>query len=278
MGNSSGASGPIRGRVSLAGRRSHPTSGTSSSSSAGRTPAAQHQRIQGELRKLGIRVSATTIRTILHRHGLDPAPRRAGPSWAEFLRSQASAILATDFFTVETIGSKTLYVLFFIELSTRRVRVAGVTTQPDSAWVTQQVRNLAVDERLTDIRFLIRDRDAKFSGPFDAVLRERDCPRDPNADPGASGGCLRGTVVWTVRGECLDHLLIYSRRHLECVLGEYTAHYNEARPHRGLSLAVPAGTQRPSAVPGGRQQPRSNEGTSSAVSSTSTAGRRDADC
>ena len=105
------------------------------------------------------------------RHGLDPAPRRAGPTWAQFLRSQAAGILATDFFTVETVGLKTLYVLFFIELATRRVHVAGVTEHPDSAWVTQQARNLAIEERLSGVRFLLRDRDAKFTGPFDAVLR-----------------------------------------------------------------------------------------------------------
>ena len=134
-------------------------------------PRWAYQRIRGELLKLEIRISATTVRTILLRHGLDPAPRRAGPTWTEFLRSQAAGILATDFFTVETIRLKTIYVLFCIELSTRRVHVAGVTAHPDSAWVTQQARNLAIEERLTGVRFLIRDRDAKFSGAFDDVLR-----------------------------------------------------------------------------------------------------------
>jgi hypothetical protein len=134
-------------------------------------PRWGYQRIRGELLKLHIRISATTVRTILLRHGLDPAPRRAGPTWTEFLRSQAAGILATDLFTVATIRRKTLYVLFFIELSTRRVHVAGVTVDPGSAWVTQQARNLAIDERLAGVRFLLRDRDAKFSGAFDAVLR-----------------------------------------------------------------------------------------------------------
>jgi hypothetical protein len=108
-------------------------------------PRWGYQRIRGELLKLGIRISATTVRTILLRHGLDPAPRRAGPTWTQFLRSQAAGILATDFFTVETISRKTLYVLFFIELATRRVHLAGVTAHPDSAWVTQQARNLAIE-------------------------------------------------------------------------------------------------------------------------------------
>src|SRR5712692_11473010 len=124
-------------------------------------------RISGELRKLGIRVGATTVRTILRRHGLGPAPRRMGPTWSEFLRAQAQGILACDFFTVETIRLKTLYVLFFIELRTRRVHVVGATAHPDSAWVTQQARNLAIEGRFGDVSFLVRDRDAKFSGPFD---------------------------------------------------------------------------------------------------------------
>ncbi len=134
-------------------------------------PRWGYQRIRGELLKLGLRVSATTVRTILHRHGLDPAPRRAGPTWSEFLRSQAAGILACDFFTVETITLRTIYVLFFIEISTRKVHMAGVTAHPDSAWVTQQARNLTIDERLEGVRFLLRDRDTKFSGPFDEVFR-----------------------------------------------------------------------------------------------------------
>jgi len=203
-------------------------------------PRWGYQRIRGELLKLGVRVSATTVRTILLRHGLDPAPRRSGPTWAEFLRSQASGLWATDFFTVETVGLKTLYVLFFIELSTRRVHLAGVTEHPDSAWVTQQARNLAIDERLSGVRFLVRDRDAKFSGPFDAVLRAEGVRviRTPVRSPKANAFAER--FVGTVRRECLDHVMIYGRRHLELVLGAYVDHYVDERPHRGLDLAVPA--------------------------------------
>jgi transposase InsO family protein len=215
-------------------------------------PRWGYQRIRGELLKLGIRVSATTVRTILLRGGLDPAPRRAGPTWTEFLRSQAAGILATDFFTVETISLKTLYVLFFIELSTRRVYVAGVTANPDSAWVTQQARNLAIEERLSGVRFLLRDRDAKYSGPFDAVLRAEGVRviRTPIRAPRANAFAER--FVRTVRRECLDHVLIYDRRHLERVLGAYVAHYVDERPPRGLGLAVPAGirlAQVPGATP-----------------------------
>lgn len=127
-------------------------------------------RIQGELRKLGIRVGASTIRRILRRAGLGPAPRRTGPTWGEFLRAQGRCVLACDFFTVDTAFLKTLYVLFFIELSTRRVHVAGTTNRPDSAWVTQQARNLSMTGRLEHMHILLRDRDAKFSAPFDEIF------------------------------------------------------------------------------------------------------------
>jgi len=129
--------------------------------------------LRGELAKLGIRVSATTIRMLLRRHGLGPAPRRSGPTWSQFLRAQAHGILACDFFTVETVFLKTLYVFFFIELGTRRVHLAGVTAHPDSAWVTQQARNLSWDvvDNKAFFRFLIRDRDCKYTASFDEVFR-----------------------------------------------------------------------------------------------------------
>jgi putative transposase len=204
-------------------------------------PRWGYQRIRGELLKLDVRVSATTIRTIVLRHGLDPAPRRAGPSWTEFLRSQASGFVACDFFTVETLRLQTLYVLFFIELSTRRVHVAAATARPDSAWVTQQARNLAVEKRLTRIRFLLHDRDAKFSGPFDRVFETEGIRvvRTPIRAPRANAFAER--FVRTVRSECLDHVLLYGRRHLDRVLRVYVSHYTEQRPHRGLALATPRG-------------------------------------
>ena len=198
-------------------------------------------RIQGELAKLGVRVSATKIRTLLRREGLGPAPRRSGPTWSEFLRAQASGVLACDLFTVETLFLKTLYVFFFIELGTRRVHVAGATRTPDSAWVTQQARNFSGDlaGRQVAFRFLIRDRDSKYTSGFDEVFR---CDgtrviRTPIRAPRANAFAERW--VRTVRTECLDWMLILGRRHLERVLSVYVMHYNLERPHRGLALATP---------------------------------------
>ncbi len=202
-------------------------------------PRWGYLRIRGELLKLGVRVSATAIRTILRRNGLGPAPRRTGPSWTEFLRSQAHAILAFDFFTVETAWLRTLYVLVVIELGSRRVQILGVTSNPHSAWVTQQARNLALGERLHDIRFVVRDRDAKFSGPFDEVCRSEDVRVIRTLIQASKANAFAERWVRTVRRECLDNLLILGRRHLERVLREYVRHYNQNRPHRGLALAVP---------------------------------------
>ena len=136
-------------------------------------PRWGYQRIQGELQRLGMRVSATAIRATLRRRGLDPAPRPVSTRWRAFLRQQAAEILACDFFTVDTVWLRRLYVLFFIELDTRRVHLAGVTANPDGAWVTQQARNLLLifDERRPRLGFVLRDRDAKFSRSFDDVFR-----------------------------------------------------------------------------------------------------------
>ncbi len=196
-------------------------------------------RIQGELRKLGIRIGATTIRTMLRHAGLPPAPRRDGPSWTEFLRAQARGILAVDFLAVETAWLRTLYVLFAIELGSRRVHVLGVTRNPDSSWVTQRARNLAVGEGLPGVRFLIRDRDSKYCGPFDEVFRTEGVKVvvTPIRSPVANAFAERW--VRTVREECLDHVLVFGSPHLEVVLREYVAHYNGQRPHRSLGLAPP---------------------------------------
>jgi putative transposase len=207
---------------------------------AGENPRWGCVRIQGELRKLGFRVGATTIRSVLRRSGLGPAPRRSGPSWREFFRAQAYGLLACDFFTVETAWLRTLYVLFFIEHGSRRVHLVGVTANPDGIWMRQQARNLAVEERLENVHFLLHDRDATFSGPFDELVRSAGVRvvKTPVRAPQANAVAERW--VRTVRNECLDHILIFSRRHLERVVRDYVTHYNTERPHRSLALAAPA--------------------------------------
>ena len=201
-------------------------------------PRWGYLRIKGELAKLGMSVSATTIRNLLRRHGLGPRGQDHGPSWSEFLRAQAASVIACDFFTVETVTLQRLYALFFIELSTRRVFLAGVTSHPNGSWVTQQARNLTTTGSWS-MRFLIRDRDAKFSGPFDEVFRSEGIRiiRTPIRAPKANAYAERW--VGTVRRECLDWLLIFGRRHLERVLRVYVTHYNHSRPHRGLELGTP---------------------------------------
>ena len=188
-----------------------------------------------------MRVSATAIRTTLRRHGLDPAPRRMATSWPAFLRQQASGIVACDFFTVETVWLRRLYVLFFIELDSRRVHLTGVTANPDGRWVTQQARNLllVLGERGRQVRFLVHDRDAKFCHGFDEVFRSDggEVLRTPVRAPTANAHAERW--VRTVRAECLDWLLIVGRGHLDRVLRVYVAHYNRHRPHRALELEPP---------------------------------------
>ncbi len=134
-------------------------------------PRWGYQRIAGELNKLGVGVSPSSVRRLLAHAGLGPAPRRSGPCWREFLRAQAASVVACDFFTVETALLRRYYVLFFIELQTRRVHLAGATTTPNGRWVTQQARNLSLTGALSDVRFLIRDRDSKFVAAFDEVFR-----------------------------------------------------------------------------------------------------------
>jgi len=205
-------------------------------------------RIRGELAKLGIRVSASAIRTLLRRHGLGPAPRGGGPTWAEFLRSQARGILATDFFTVESIWLRTLYVSFVIELRTRRVHLAGVTAHPDSGWVTQTARNLSWDlPGRGRFRYLIRDRDSKYTRRFDAVFAADgiEAILTPVRAPRANAFAERW--VRTVRRECLDWTLVLGRRHLERALREYVDHYNAKRPHRGIELRAPESLPNPPA-------------------------------
>jgi putative transposase len=202
-------------------------------------PRWGYPRIAGELQKLGLRVSPSTVRRLLLGAGLEPAPRRSGPSWRHFLRQQAASVIACDFFTVETISLRRLYVLFFIELESRRVHFAGCTTNPTCAWVTQQARNLTFTGLFERVCFLVHDRDSKFTAAFHEVLRGQGIRviHTPIRAPQANAYAER--FVRTVRAECLDWLLILGRRHLERVLRCYTEHYNRERPHRALALVPP---------------------------------------
>jgi putative transposase len=180
-------------------------------------PRWGYQRIRGELLKLGHQVSATAIRALLRRHGVPPAPRRAGVSWRAFLHAHAAGVLACDFFTVETLRLQTRFVLFFIELQSRRVFVAGCTEHPSAAWVTQQARNLVwhLDEAERRPTLLIRDRDAKFPASFDAVFRAADVRVVGTPAQARCANAIAERWVGAVRRECLDWLLILGRGHLE---------------------------------------------------------------
>ncbi len=191
-------------------------------------------------------VSATTVKKILHQAGLGPAGARGGLSWRAFLRAQAQSVLAVDFFTVETIALQRLYVLFFIELGARRVHLAGCTAGPTGPWVAQQARQFAwtLQEQRGSFRFLIRDRDRKFTRDFDAVFASEGIRiiKTPVRAPKANATAER--FVRTIRAECLDWLLILNRRHLERVLRVFVDHYNAHRPHRALNLQPPDPTTR----------------------------------
>ena len=208
---------------------------------AGENPNWGYRRIQGELATMGVTVGAATVWTILQRHGIDPAPRRSGPTWQEFLRAQASSMVACDFFHVDTVLFWRLHVLVFIELHSRVVHLAGVTANPVSGWVTQQARNVsfAWTDRSPPVNFLIRDRDSKFTGSFDQVFRADGVRivKSPVRAPRANAICER--VIGTLRRECLDHMLVLGRRHLEAVLSEFIDHYNTHRPHRSLTQRCP---------------------------------------
>jgi len=198
-------------------------------------------RIVGELRKLGIDVSATLVRNVLRASGVPPAPQRGELDWRSFLRQQAATTLACDFLSVDTVLLRRLYVLVFICIGSRRIEYVACTSNPDSAWMLQQARNLlmALDDRGQQPRLLIHDRDAKFSRAFDTIFRAEgmNVIRTPFQAPNANAHIERW--VGSVRRECLDRLLILSRRQLERVLRVYVRHYNERRPHRALDLQPP---------------------------------------
>jgi putative transposase len=213
------------------------------SAACAREPGLGLPTARGELLKLGFRISPSTVRRLLAAAGLEPAPRRHAVGWPTFLRRQAASLLACDFFTVETATLRRLYVLFFIELGSRRVHFAGCTSNPSGAWVLQQARNLSFTNVLERMRFLIHDRDSKFSAAFDEVFRSEgiELIHTPVQAPQANAYAER--FVRTIRNECLDWLLIRGRRHLEHVLRIYIQHYNRERPHRGLALTQPEPTE-----------------------------------
>jgi putative transposase len=204
-------------------------------------PTWGYRRIHGELSVLGVDLAPASVWNILQRHGLDPSPQRTGPTWSEFLKTQATTMLACDFFSVDTVLLKRLYVLFFIELDTRKVFVTGVTAHPTGAWVVQEARNLSDElaQRPRPVKFLIRDRDTKFTTNFDEVFGSEGIRiiRTPIRAPRANTFAER--FVGTIRRECMDRLLIFGRRHLEAVVREYAEHYNCHRPHRSLGQLPP---------------------------------------
>jgi putative transposase len=202
-----------------------------------------YQRIQGELLKLGHRVSASTVRRVLKALKIPPAPKRhTDATWRQFLHTQASTMLATDFFHVDcAVTLQRLYCLFVMEVGSRYVHFLGVTANPDGPWTVQQIRNLLMDlgDRAASFRFLVRDRAGQFTVSFDAVLADAgiEAVKIPPRSPRANAYAER--FVLTARTEVTDRMLIFGRRHLLLVLAEYEAHYNGRRPHRSLELQPP---------------------------------------
>jgi transposase InsO family protein len=218
---------------------------------AAENPTWGYRRIHGELVGLGHRLAPSTVWAILKRHGIDPAPRRTGPTWTQFLTTQARGIIACDTFVVDTVGLRQLHVLFFIEHATRRVHLAGVTGHLTGGWCTQVARNLAMAIDVNRFRFLIRDNATVFVAAFDQVFTTTrlDVIRTPPGAPRANATAER--FVRTARAELLDHTLIWNERQLRGLLGEFLEHYNGHRPHRGINQCPPSSLDRaaPDPVP-----------------------------
>lgn len=207
---------------------------------AGDNPNWGYRRIHGELARLGHKIAASTVWRILRTAGIDPSRDRTGPTWTEFIRSQAAGIIATDFACVDTATLRRFHVLFVIEVGSRRVHLAGITTNPTGPWTTQAARNFLM--RLLDdhgFRFLIRDGASQFTRSFDDVLAGsgvtaiRIPPRTPQANAFAE------RWVRTLRHELLDRTIIWNERQLHALLVEYVDHYNNHRPHRGIDQRAP---------------------------------------
>ncbi len=207
-------------------------------------------RIQGELRRLGHRVAASTIRKILRAHRIPP-PSGHDRSWRVFLRAHATTLMATDFFHVDCALTLTrLYVAFVIELKTRRVHLLGITRSPTGQWATQLARNLAAELEEAGSRFtyLIRDRDAKFTAAFDAVFASIGTTVLPIAPQAPRMNAYAERFVRTVRAECTDRMLIIGERHLRAILSEYIGHYNTSRSHQGDGMALRAPDDNPDVI------------------------------
>jgi putative transposase len=200
-----------------------------------------YRRIHGELLVLGIKVAASTVWEILKEAGIDPAPERASENWATFLRSQAEAILAADFFEAVTLTGARMYVLAVIEHATRRVRILGATAHPTAAWVTQAGRNLVMD--LQDAgcraRFLIRDRDGRYPALFDAILADTGITVVLSGVRMPRMNAIMERWIQNCRREMLDRMLVWNLTHLLHAMHQYEQHYNSHRPHRGISNARP---------------------------------------
>lgn len=217
---------------------------------AGENPRWGHRRIQGELARLGHPIAPSTVWGILNAAGIDPAPRRSGPSRREFLTAQAQGIIAADFFHVDTMLGKRLYAMAFLEHGIRSLHITGVTAHPTRAWATQQARNLAdqLDTRMKSLRFVLRDHDAKYDPSFDAVFEAEDmdvllsAPRAPRMN----AHCER--VIGTIHREALDHVLLMNEAHARQVLADFEQHYNAHRPHQARDQRPPHASGQPATI------------------------------
>jgi transposase InsO family protein len=208
----------------------------------GKTRAGGYRRIHGELATLAIKIAPSTVWEILKTHGIEPAPRRDQQSWAAFLRSQAHAILAADFFETRTLTGARLFVLAVIEHATRRVRILGATAHPTAAWTAQQARNLIMDlhdASVSAVKYLIRDRDSKYTTTFDTVLADSGITTITTGIRVPRMNAIMERWIRTCRAELLDRTLILNQAHLLHALREYESFYNQHRPHRALHAAAP---------------------------------------